>query len=157
MQDQVQEEIISLTLVVSGLPERHDKDDTEAVLDVIHAVSSVPLLPANIKSLTRLGSAANSTGNPRLLRFVIKSPHKHMRNDIIIKALSLRNSTDPLLKTIYINADKSKAVLKAEYDTRCELRRRIAASETNFVIKVGKIVIKNQSGTSEKAANQMGN
>ena len=56
------------------------------------------------------------------------SPHKHMRNDIITKALSLRNSTDPVLKSIYVTADKSIAVLKADYDIRCELRRRNACS-----------------------------
>ena len=64
-------------------------------------------------------------------------------NEIITKALSLRNARDPLLKNIYINADKFKAVLKAEYDTRCELYLWTAAGETNLVIKGEKIVKKN--------------
>lgn len=142
LQEQAQEETLSRSLVISGLPERDDTADMDAALDVIHSATSVPLLPADIEHLNRLGSAERSKGRPRLLRIVLKASEKNLRNKIISKATSLRSSTDPILKNVYINADKSRSALRADYELRCELRRRKAAGEPNITIKNGKIVDK---------------
>ena len=44
--------------------------------------------------------------------------------------------------------DKLKDELKKEYDLRCELRRRKASSESNLVIKGGKIVLRSDGNVS---------
>jgi hypothetical protein len=109
---------------------------------VVHAATSIPLLPSDIENASRLGKAGNTNGRPRILRLILKPAQKKMRNDIISNASSLRRSTDPTLKEVYINADKSRAAQKADYEARCELRRRKAAGENNLVIKDGKVITK---------------
>ena len=63
-----------------------------------------------------------------------------MRNDIIKRAVCLLKLNDSLYDSL--NVDKSKATLKLKCETRCELRRRKTASESNLIIKGGHIVIK---------------
>lgn len=148
LKEQAQEDTLSRSLIISGLPERNDVQDMAIALDAIHSATSVPLLSADVEHLSRLGSTENPNGRPRLLRIVLKPTQKHMRNNIVSKATSLRKSTDPILKNVYVNADKSRAALKEEYETRCELRRRKATGEINLAIKNGKIVEKTPALTT---------
>ncbi len=151
LKEQAEEDVISRSLIISGVAEEANSKDLDSVLDLVHAAASVPLLPADIESLSRLGKQQPS--HPRLLRVVLNAGSKHFRNEIVSKSQSLRKSTDPSMKKIFINPDKTKSALKEEYELRCELRRRRSAGEEHLFIKNGEIVHKQESGRSADTEN----
>ena len=65
-----------------------------------------------------------------------------MRNEIVAKSQSLRNTSDPIMKLIYINPDKPRDILEKEYQLRSELRRRQSNGGKDVIIKKGKIITK---------------
>jgi hypothetical protein len=153
VKQQMQEEVSSRSLIISGLPEVPDKSDMVCATELIHDVSSIQILSSDIESVARLGSISRPRNGPRPLRITLTLAKKMMRSDIITKSSATLRKSDNKHKNIYINVDKSPEVLKAEYELRCELRSRRCNGETNITIHKGQIVSKDAINGSSQSGN----
>ena len=149
IQEQTQNVIRARSQIIRGLSESADTSDINKVLEVDHITTSLPFLPEDIESVTRLGSTSKVRTGSRLVRVVLAINHQQMRNEIYIKCRASKGKLkDDSLKNVYINMDKSKDELKKEYDLRCELCRRNASGKPDLVIKGGKITLKSDGNIS---------
>ncbi len=138
---QAGEDMKSISCIISGLQESSNSDYMELMLDLVHSISSVPLLPADVESISRLGFVNKDRKGPRLLRVTLHQNRKSLNSDLVLKSSKiLHSSADPALRGIYINFDKSREELKAEYNLRCEVRQRQSNGETDIKIRKGKVV-----------------
>ena len=132
--------ICQRSFIITGLDE--SKTDVDSVLEIVQVVDNIPLLPCDVESFTCIGRQSSANKKPRPVRVSLITGRRQLRSDIINAAPKLRKSTDPQMKGILINPDRTNDEQKRDFDLRSELRRRKVAGEQDLYIRMGKVVIK---------------
>ena len=149
IEEHAKEEIRSRSFIVYGAPE-NPSSEMDSMIDIVHQLTAVPILPVDVESINRLGSFKKQRLGPRMLRVTLTKNRVHMQNDIVKKALSVKTKSEEL-KNVFINSDKTSEERKIEFNLRCERRRRIAAGEANVTIDYKKhmVVSKNNEPAAQ--------
>ena len=99
-------------VIVSGLPEVDDADDTELFTSICENYLSCKLV---VLKCRRMGK--KSTGKPR--RLLIRLRNESAAQDLLKSARRLRQSTDPTVaQHMYINEDLSPEAAKLAFEAR---------------------------------------
>ena len=128
------------SFIINGLDE--SKRDVDSVLEIVHAADNISLLPCDIKSFTCIERQSNVNNKPRTICVTLITGRRQLRSDIINAAPKLCKSTDPQMKGIFINPDRTKGEQKRDFNLQSKLRRIKAAGEQDLCIHKGKMVIK---------------
>lgn len=132
-------------LVIFGVPESESNNrDTCQNHDAIsfQEICQAGLgIDANITQVTRLGPKNDS--KPRPLR--IKLPEESLKWEILRQAKNLANSSDPLVKQIFIRRDMTYMEREEDRKLRQELRERRAESTelqdgARWIIRRGRVM-----------------
>ena len=122
-------------LIITGLPESNDNDDTEQAeyLFVKICEEHLNLKPLPVHQKTQRLGKKNEDGKPR--RLFVKLQSENCVKDVLAAAKSLRLSDDEYVrKSVYINADLSPAEAKLAYEKRQKRRERLAQQRATAVI-----------------------
>ena len=160
LQQQQQDEVRYRSIIISGLPEDNTRDDTEELISMVNSTTRSLLHTADFDLVARVGKPKQGDSRSRPIRVVFASRVKHIRGDFLRKQKGIRDTDDPRYKSVYINADKTRDELLADYKLREELRRLKASGDDSYIIRRGSLVkrraVVSQNGASSSANNQTG-
>ena len=120
-------------LIVTGIPESDDDDDTEQAecffVKLCEEHLSIKPLPVH-RSTKRLGTKSDGCDGSRPRRLLIRLQSKECVRVVLAAAKNLRGSEDEYVRhSVYINADLSPTEAKLAYERRQSRRERIARQQ----------------------------
>ena len=119
-------------IVIFGLvPAGQDNEDAvrKIIVDELH-------LPADFQSVHRLGNGSRGPA-PVLVKFASEAA----ASAVVHLAKNLRSSSNDAVRTsVFISPDYTKLEKHEQYNLRVELRRRVAAGESNLIIRNGAVI-----------------
>ena len=109
IEEHAKEEIRSRSFIVYGAPE-NPSSEMDSMIDIVHQLTAVPILPVDVESINRLGSFKKQRLGPRMLRVTLTKNRVHMQNDIVKKALSVKTKSEELKMSLLTLTKPQKSV-----------------------------------------------
>ena len=111
-----------LNLLMSGLPESHDGENTdEKVMAMINGKLGMtpPVQRHHLQRIHRLGRKTDGEGRPRARPIIVHFCSERLRNEVFRARTKLKNYNAEHIETkIFINDDLTSRRAKLAYDTR---------------------------------------
>ena len=132
-----------LNLLISGLPESHDGEDTdEKVMAVINGKLGMtpPVQRHHLQRSHRLGRKTDGEGRPRARPIIVRFCSERLRDEVFRARTKLKNyNAEHIEMKIFINDDLTSRRAKLAYDTRqLKKTKKISDCWTAY----GKVLVK---------------
>ena len=137
-------------VIISGLVETPDTDETKNLLEATHLLTDIPNVKDEICSIFRLGkppTAPNSNQHvrPRLLKVSFKS--LETKEKVFRKLIDINKREKDPKKKIYVNDDLTSKQRIVDKEVREELKRRRSLGE-DVVRRGNEVILRNPPSSS---------